>query len=117
MDNSVACANAVATGVIAPCTTGVGDVVACGTMAAAGVGALPVAGVLGVAAVPGVANAPKVGVGPLSDVVSTWRSTISAALRSGVEDEDGESDPDANEASRNRPEFWNACLMSLPVRP
>src|SRR6266852_5614617 len=103
MDNSVACASAIATGVIAPCTTGAGDVVACGTMAAAGVapcctiatgtGAPPVAGALGV------------GVAPLSDVVSTWRSTISAALRSGVEDEDGESDPDANEASRNRPEF------------
>src|ERR1700688_3186832 len=111
MDNSVACAKPIATGVSAPCTTGVGDVVACGTMAAAGVGALPVAGVLGgagtlaVASVLGVANAPGVGVAPLSDVVSTWRSTISAALRSGVEDEDGESDPDANEASRNRPEF------------
>src|ERR1700674_2994609 len=112
MDNSVACASAIATGVIAPCVTGVGNVVACGTMAAAGVVALPVAGVLGVAgtrpvaSVLGVANAPGVGVAPLSDVVSTWRSTISAALRSGVEDEDvGESDPDANEASRNRPEF------------
>src|ERR1700730_13165433 len=108
MDNSVACASAIATGVIAPCTTGVADAVACGTMAAAGVGALPVAGAIGVAGVPGVpgvASAPGVGVAPLSDVVSTWRSTISAALRSGVEDEDGESDPDANEASRNRPEF------------
>src|ERR1700687_3091444 len=103
MDNSVACASAIATGVITPCTTGVANVVACGTMAAAGVapccttaagvGTLTVTGVLGV------------GVTPLSDVVNTWRSTISAALRSGVEDEDGESDPDANEASRNRPEF------------
>ena len=109
MDNSVACASAIATGVIAPRTTGVGDVVACGTMVAAGVGALPVAGVLGVAGMLGVASAPGVGVAALSDVVSTWRSTISAALRSGVEDEDGESDPDANEASRNRPEFSNAC--------
>src|ERR1700716_4101587 len=115
MDGSVACASAIAIGVVAPCTTGVGDIVACATMAAAGVapccttaadaGALPVA------------SAPDIGVATLSDVVSTWRSTISAALRSGVEDEDGESDPDANEASRNRPEFWNACLMSLPVRP
>src|SRR5665647_2589067 len=35
---------------------------------------------------------------PLSELASTWRSTISAAFR-------------------NRPEFWNACLMSLPVRP
>src|SRR5450631_3687473 len=104
MDNSVACASAIATGVIAPCTTGVGDAVACGTMAAAGVApcCTPAAGAgtLPVASVPGVA------VAPLSDVVSTWRSTISAALRSGVEDEeDGESDADANEASRNRPEF------------
>src|SRR6266849_4493044 len=103
MDNSLASPSAFASGAIAPCTTGVGDVVACGPMVAAGVapccataagaGALPVASVLGVA------------VAPLSDVVSTWRSTISAALRSGVEDGDGESDPDANEASRNRPEF------------
>ncbi len=78
MDNSVACASAIATGVIAPCTTGVGNVVACGTMAAAGVapccttaagaGALPVASVLGVA------------VAPLSDVVNTWRSTIDRLL-------------------------------------
>ena len=45
-----------------------------------------------------------VAVALFSDVVSTWRSTISAAFRSGVEDV-GESDPDANEASRNRPEF------------
>src|SRR5450755_2275139 len=127
MDNSVACASAMATGVVAPCTTGVGDVVACGTMAAAGVapcgttaadaGALPAAGVPGVASALSVAKATAVGAAPLSDVVSTWRSTISAALRSGVEDADGESDPDANEASRNRPEFSNACLMSLPVRP
>src|SRR5450631_3406817 len=105
MDNSVACASAIATGVMACCTAGVGDVVACGTTAAVA-GALAVASTLGV------------GVTPLSDVVSTWRSTISAAFRSGVDDEDvGESDPDANEASRNRPEFWNACLMSAPVRP
>src|ERR1700682_5008053 len=100
MDNSVACASAIATGVIAPCTTGVGNVGACGTMVAAGVGALPVAGVLGAAGVPGVANAPGVGVAPLSDVVNTWRSTISAALRSGMADEDGESDPDRSEERR-----------------
>ena len=48
---------------------------------------------------------------PFSEVVSTWRSTISAALRSGVAVAD-EADPDASEASRNSPELWNACLMS-----
>src|ERR1700730_1108717 len=81
----------------APCCDAVGAVVPC-CIPAAGVSAFGFAGAL------------------LSDVVSTWRSTINAALRSGVEAED-ESDPEASEASRNRPEFWNACLISSPVRP
>ena len=56
--------------------------------------------------------APRVGMSMAE--VSTCRSTISAALRSGVVD--GDTDPDASVASRNRPEDWNACLMSLPDR-
>src|SRR3981081_2188888 len=107
MDGSVACASAIAIGVVAPRTTGVGDIVACATMADAGVAPCCQPNTRG-RALP-VATAPEIGVATVSDVVSAWRSTISAALRSGVEDEDGESDPDANEASRNRPEFWNAC--------
>jgi len=64
------------------------------------------------------AGAPCVvaGVTLASEVVSTWRSTIRAALRSGTAVDDG-SDPDASDASRNNPEVWNACLMSPPVRP
>src|SRR5665213_2726731 len=42
-----------------------------------------------------------------TDVVSTCRSTIKAAFKSGVDPDDG-SDPDASEASRKRPELWNA---------
>ena len=40
-----------------------------------------------------------------SDVAKVWRSTISAALRSGTPLAPGERDPDASEASRNRPDF------------
>ena len=60
-----------------------------------------------------VVTVPVAGAAASIAVVSTWRSTISAALRSGVPEV---TDPSASEDSRNRPEVWNACLMSLPVR-
>jgi hypothetical protein len=49
-----------------------------------------------------------------SELLRTWRNTISAAFISGVP---LAGDPVASEASKNSPELWNACLMSLPVRP
>src|SRR3954466_11920475 len=45
---------------------------------------------------------------------SVWRSTISAALRSGALD-DG-TEPAASDASRKIPDFWNAFLISPPSR-
>ena len=62
------------------------------------------------------ASAGIVGAGaatPPSDDSSVWRSTISAALRSGMP---AGGDPEASEASRNSPDFWKAFLTSPPVR-
>lgn len=58
--------------------------------------------------------APLVATWPPSALDSNCRNTISAAFMSGIV-ADG-AVPDANDASRNRPEFWNAAFSSSPVK-
>ena len=49
----------------------------------------------------------------VSSVVSVWRSTSSAAFRSGAVPAGGLA-PAASGASRNKPDFWNAGSTSAP---
>jgi hypothetical protein len=55
--------------------------------------------------------------GGLPSDSSVWRSTISAALRSGTPAaDDGAPTSDARDDSRKRPELLNAAFTSLPLR-
>ena len=49
-------------------------------------------------------------------MTKVWRSTSSAAFRSAIVPDGGVA-PVASEASRNRPDFWNADSMSPPSSP
>ena len=60
------------------------------------------------------AAAPLLATWPPSAFDKSCRNTTRAAFMSGIV-ADG-AVPDANEASRNRPEFWNAAFTSSPVR-